>query len=268
MTEIHNSGNGEEGEIRSTDFSLAFTPGLQVYDESGERFRIRVVQAGELLITSGLVVACDPFWLNAAPQAYATRVPLGRFPIFISIAESLSLTNDRRVACAKLCFNTLDVVRWEMAGVADQDINTLKPDEQFCYGVDAGTGCFVDMDVVVWLFEQAGVRDLEKWRGLPSSMADTPDERGRLVDAVHTYFETSVDARLEEAWESMEAVVHATTTSPQNWGVALNDATGGNLVLFSSGWGDGCYASYFGYAADGSLACLITDFDVLLDARL
>ncbi len=268
MTEIHNSGNGGEGEIRSTDFSLAFTPGLQVYDERGERFYMRVAQAGELLITSGSVVACDPFWLNSAPQAYTTRVPLGRFPIFISIAESLSSKNDRRVACAKLRFNTSDVVRWEMALVAGQDVNTLKAGEQFCYGVDAGTGCFVDMDVVVWLFEQAGVRDLEKWRGLPSSMADTPDERGRLVDAVHTYFETSVDARLEKAWELMEAVVRGTTTSQQDWGVALNDATGGNLVLFSSGWGDGCYASYFGYAADDSLACLVTDFDVLLDARL
>ena len=37
---------GREGEILSTDFSLAFTPGSWVHDKGGEDISIRVVQAG------------------------------------------------------------------------------------------------------------------------------------------------------------------------------------------------------------------------------
>ena len=258
MTEKQNFSNGESRKVISTNFSMAFTPGLQVHNAEGEKFSIRVAQAGELLITSGSIVAADPFWLNSAPQEYTTKVPLGRFPVFISIAELIA-QKDRRTACAKLLFKPEDVVRWEMAVIPGQDVSTLKPGEHFCYGVDAGTGCFMDMDVVTWLFKQAGVRDLEKWRGLPNSMADIPDERARLIDAVSTYFEATVDDRL---LESLASEVY-----PHHGELTLNDMTGGNLVHFSSGWGDGCYASYFGYAADNSLACLVTDFAVLLDAR-
>ena len=248
------SGDGLEGETLSTDFTFAFTHGSRTHDERGKELSIRVVQAGELLITSGSVVACDPYWLNTAPLEYATKVPLGRFPVFVSIAEFAS-PREERVACAKLRFNTLDVVRWEMAMLRGQDVSALEPEEEYCYGVDAGTGCFVDMAVVEWLFEQTGVSDLELWRGLPASMADRPGERATLIKAVSTYFETEVDARLYATWPSSYPPLYAE--------VILNDETGGNLVLFTSGWGDGCYVSYFGYAADGSLACLVTDFDVL-----
>jgi hypothetical protein len=37
--------------------------------------------------------------------------------------------------------------------------------------------------------------------------------------------------------------------------------------MFSSGWGDGSYGSYWGMSADGELVELVTDFEVLLGAR-
>ena len=39
--------------------------------------------------------------------------------------------------------------------------------------------------------------------------------------------------------------------------------TGANLIVFSSGWDDACYASYFGYDAKGKAAERITDFSLL-----
>ena len=36
-----------------------------------------------------------------------------------------------------------------------------------------------------------------------------------------------------------------------------------NIICFSSGWGDGSYASYFGFDADGRPSALVTDFAVL-----
>jgi hypothetical protein len=37
----------------------------------------------------------------------------------------------------------------------------------------------------------------------------------------------------------------------------------GNIIMFQSGWGDGVYASWFGYDAQGSIAALVTDFQVI-----
>src|SRR4029078_4230104 len=36
-----------------------------------------------------------------------------------------------------------------------------------------------------------------------------------------------------------------------------------NIVMFTSGWGDGFYASWFGYDAQGRVAALVTDFAVV-----
>jgi hypothetical protein len=45
--------------------------------------------------------------------------------------------------------------------------------------------------------------------------------------------------------------------------IPLNPATGANVIFFSSGWGDGFYASYWGYDAEDTIVCLITDFGLL-----
>lgn len=37
----------------------------------------------------------------------------------------------------------------------------------------------------------------------------------------------------------------------------------GNIIMFTSGWGDGFYASWFGYDAQGHVAALVTDFTVV-----
>jgi hypothetical protein len=31
------------------------------------------------------------------------------------------------------------------------------------------------------------------------------------------------------------------------------------MVVWSSGWGDGCYPTWIGYDADGAVACFIAD---------
>lgn len=38
------------------------------------------------------------------------------------------------------------------------------------------------------------------------------------------------------------------------------ETSAGSLAVFSSGYGDGFYASYFGYSATGTLVSLVTDF--------
>jgi len=50
------------------------------------------------------------------------------------------------------------------------------------------------------------------------------------------------------------------------WTNVLVDAsTGADVVVFTSGFGDGAYASYWGYDANDEVVCLVTDFAVLQD---
>ena len=46
--------------------------------------------------------------------------------------------------------------------------------------------------------------------------------------------------------------------------VTLDQSTGLNLAMFSSGGGDGAYYSYWGFAGDDEIVCLTTDFEVLV----
>jgi hypothetical protein len=39
-------------------------------------------------------------------------------------------------------------------------------------------------------------------------------------------------------------------------------------VIFDAGDGDGRYATWVGYAADGEVACFLTDFQMLTQSRL
>jgi hypothetical protein len=45
--------------------------------------------------------------------------------------------------------------------------------------------------------------------------------------------------------------------------VPLGQPTGANQIAFSTGHGDGFYASYWGYDGTDDIVCLVTDFDIL-----
>jgi hypothetical protein len=69
----------------------------------------------------------------------------------------------------------------------------------------------------------------------------------------------------DEAEARMATIVDALqrSTHPRWANVVLDSTTGANIVAFDSGYGDGIYASFFGYDAQDRPVCLITDFEVL-----
>jgi hypothetical protein len=238
----------------STNPSLAFTNGLCGRDRDGNPFSVRIEQVGELLVTSGSLVACDPHFLYDAPLAYTTHVPSGRYPVLVSLPQSEGLCGGR-VAFAQVQLNKQEAVQWEMAVLPGQDVSTLAPGHFFGYGVDSGTGCFLDEDVLAWILGQAGVHDLTRWRSRePPQSPEEAEVRMKLGQAVLNYLEETVS---EPIWQ----------LGVESGSLILNETTGGNIVTFISGYGDGCYPSYFLYAAEGSLTSLITDFGVLQDAE-
>lgn len=56
-------------------------------------------------------------------------------------------------------------------------------------------------------------------------------------------------------------------TYKDTWSWLMWEEDGNNVALFSSGWGDGFYATYIGTDTDGNICRLVTDFAVIFEER-
>lgn len=191
--------------------------------------RISNHQIGKLILTSGKVLAWD--LLMGPDERYSFKKSLkpGSYPVVLSVAH-FHPTGESRIACATLRISEEQVVNWKLASINDP--GNEPNGELDNYGVDSGTGSFMDVDAakafcdMVW-----GESDNDKFE---------------------EYCE-SVIAELEK-----NSLCERGST---NWAnVRLGDAVAPNIILFSSGWGDGGYASFWGYDASGKVAVLATDF--------
>jgi Protein of unknown function (DUF4241) len=220
------------------DYNKAFQNGMIVeytveYDTAAvaKRFTLHLQTLGELVVTSGHIVVCDPLVMRGTPPL-ADTVPLGRYPVVLSVAELPS--GDQRVACALLRLSDHLAVRWEMAVPQGKTPSSLKPGHIFGYAVDAGTGCFMDADTSRALM-------------------------ARLIQMGVGYAES----------EKLLNTLNRTSVPTWSWAnLIMDNATGANVIAFSSGWGDGVYPSYWGYDAASQRAALVTDFGVLDESWL
>lgn len=181
--------------------------------------RLSHFNVAELALPTGQLVACDPF-VEPSIQPFKVSLPRGSFPVVLSIAF---IKTDQRVAFATLRFTEKVPSSWEMLTVGEQDTSTLKDGECFGYGVDSGTGCFMDLSTS---------------RALNERMAGDDNLYETLGD--------EMDKTYKNTWSWLNTPIGA-----------------GNLVAFSSGYGDGFYATYAGRDSEGSIAVVVTDFGVL-----
>ena len=157
--------------------------------------------------------------------SFALQVPPGSYPVIACVAD-FSNSGDHRVAYAILRLSAQEPVRGEMATTPGQDTSTLEEGYIFGYPVDAGIGCFMDA---------------ETGAALEQKLAIDADYPQTLIPELF--------GGDDIPWLNL----------------VLDPDTGANIIIFASGWGDGFYASYWGYAADNTIACLVTDFGVLPD---
>jgi hypothetical protein len=209
--------------------SGAFEPGF--VGEAGEkRYPIRVIRIGAMEIASGRVLLVDPFLMSTHDQCLALAVPLGRHPVDLAVADAGE--SGQRVALARLLLSTAQPVRWEMAVTDEQDVATLNGDQVFGYDVDAGAGAFVDAAVPAWLETEYPSADFDRY------------------------------STLQDDWQTRGEAMAESLGIP--YGFALIERLGpGEAAMFSSGWGDGHYASWVGYDADDLPAAIVTDFAVI-----
>ena len=138
------------------DVVRMFTAGERFAFPRGQVGTVTVLPPSELLLPSGRIVACDPF-TGLGPYGgdpFTVGVPPGRYPVTVSVVELTTPGEPaaeqphQRVAAARLTISDEPVADWEQAVVPEQDLGSLGEDEFYGYGVDAGTGCFVDAAAV------------------------------------------------------------------------------------------------------------------------
>lgn len=195
-----------------------------------QKVTISTHQIGALVLTSGKLLAWDLFMIPDERYVFKKIVDPGTYPVVISVAD-FQPYGETRIACARLTFGEEQTVRWEVATINNPDQTSSKDIDN--YGVDSGTGSFMDADVaevlapLVW----------EKQNG--------SDKFEDFCDEVIAEMEkNSIGQYRSTRWANMQ----------------INESGEENVVVFSSGWGDGGYASFWGYDATGNLTSLVTDF--------
>ncbi len=156
-------------------------------------------------------------------EAFTRRVEPGDYPVTLYQAQG-------RVALAELRFADGTPARWELALVPGQDIASLKAGEVFGYPVDGGLGCFMD----------------------PAARAAMArrDAQEQKQAGYSNYYDDVLASELKDS--NLNWVMHR----------PLPDDPA-RVAVFSSGWGDGVYPSYWGLDAAGQPLRLVTDFGII-----
>jgi len=204
---------------------------------------ITCLSAGALVMPTGQLVASDPFvFLN--DRAFTVSVPAGEYPVI------LAMQGDRRgdVALAMLKVRDARPVRWEIGVLPDE-----KPGHHF-YPVDTGTGCYVDRAVASEILARQEA-ELDRQVARMKAMGVNPADDGAWHEAMQ-----AVAAERKDLLELVNLAGYGTRPAAS---LCIDAQSGGNLVAFRSGAGDGSYGVYVGYDASGAVAAFVTDFGLI-----
>lgn len=145
----------------------------------------------------------------------------------VEVAVARFPSEDRRVACARVRFGDAPARRWEAA-----DFRGLDDEEASTAGADAlGAPPGYGVDAGTGCFFDAAA-------GVP------------LDEATSDAWVAGLESRHVDTWTSLVA-----------------DHGDANVVMFSSGWGDGIYGSWWGLDGSDRLVEVVTDFGVLVEPR-
>lgn len=234
-------------------FIGALRDSIVLVDHEGRTVEVRQHKIGSLVVRSGALVACDPFAPGEDLRPFATAVAAGCYPVRAGVATYMDgdLQGIAFVAYVTVHFQRRPPVRWEMARLEGQETDVVEPGQLFGYAVDTGVGCFMD-DAARRTLYRAPV-------GRSQNQLESPflQVLAAVAQEQDNPYLRAIDMHLDRR-RRVQGWVWAQVT--------VDRRTGLNIVAFTSGYGDGQYASYFGYDAVDQMSCLTTSFNVLRDA--
>lgn len=217
---------------RGKDFDVQ-----EMNEQFGADSKYPQVKAGEVTVTSGRLEIGDPLcYMNSQYSCTLEKlVPPGRYPVYLSIMEHAVF--GPKFLTAKLEISKEPPVRYELAmpqgnSVEDKD----KPGVLALFGVDAGVACICDKETSIAF--DTFIKDWKKTNPeknlyndyFAELMRDFAEKNPNYQHRDGDYFDYKV---------------------PE---------TEGNLIMFTSGFGDGAYSGYWGYNEAGEITCLVIPF--------
>ena len=182
----------------------------------------QIIKLGKIKIVSGKICACDPL-VESHFVPFEKEVPKGEFPVELYLEEDSDL-----VGMAVIWFDDNKAVKeWEMAKVPGESISKEELEEGFILGfpVESGLACFMD------------------------------------PEAANAFLEKEDAEKENEEHEESPFLGPLLLENGGDWAMAdISDKW--NMAVFSSGYGEGSYACYFGYTDQGKLSALAMDLDV------
>jgi hypothetical protein len=132
---------------RPFDWAETFSPGTKVTLTDGMGTAVVEIQpAGILRLTSGRLVAADPYKLSTDTAPFTVTVAPGEYPV--ELAKVRHESGGASVAAAKVTISSEPVVSWQFALLPGQEPALLGEDEFYGFGVDTGLACLVDADAL------------------------------------------------------------------------------------------------------------------------
>ena len=209
-------------------------------DKEFNNIKLDVLDIGEVNLTSGKIIACDPlaYLYEDDASPFIQTVKPNKYKVSLLIIE-----DEERIAMAKISFSDKKPARYELAVTGEEDLSEVEEGEFFGYPVDAGMGCFCDYDAAKKYFEYEN--KLEEESG--------GDFDNRYDDLFSDLLEDNAKKNPKYQSEYGDWL---------NWNIPESDL---NIVLFTSGYGDGYYPSYFAYDENDNICALYTIFIDLND---
>jgi len=136
--------------LMPSDFGPMFCAGTRYGWPDGTHSVINVHAVGELKLPTGSLIAQDPRWEHPRVPPFTVPVPPGQYPVIVSISHwdqspTAGVASPLRlVNAAKLVVADQPVASWELALQPGQDPTALAEGQFFGFGVDSGTGSFLD----------------------------------------------------------------------------------------------------------------------------
>ncbi|WP_405379092.1 DUF4241 domain-containing protein [Nonlabens sp. Asnod3-A02] len=191
---------------------------------------IEIVEIGNLNLPTGKIVACDGL-ISSNSSPFIKTVKPGRYPVKIYVAKTKQ-SGDRN-AIVQIKFSHKKAIKWVMALTENENINEFKDKyDYFGFPVDSGLGGLFDYQI----WQEYQVFESDFYRINPNK---------NLYDDI-------LDKEFKKE------------ANKNNWINFYIPNSKSNITMYSSGYGDGTYPSFWGIDEKGEIVSLVIDFLVLL----
>lgn len=207
----------------SPDLTAMLTEGAR-FEADGMHYVIERLPVGTITVPTGEITACDPLTYSDGAEPFTVAITPGAYPLIAWVAL---ISQDGDVPQQRTAALQL-AVNDQPAVRWDMAVNS----GQDVGVLDAGTGYF-------GYPADAGVGTIADVSAITAVGAWDYDDIEQAF----------VPAQIPPGPAPIEAIT--------------DDVTGANVIIVSSGWGDGVYPTFVGYDAGGSVCGFVTDFLII-----